>query len=49
MRSIRSVRGGVALDVVLAIGLVLLAGFALNRIGVTLPEVLTGFRHFVHG
>jgi|HubBroStandDraft_5_1064220.scaffolds.fasta_scaffold2275293_1 hypothetical protein len=49
MRSMRSVRGGVVLDVVVAAGLILLTGFALERIGVTLPQLLAGFRHFVRG
>jgi len=49
MRSMRSVRGGVVLDVVVAIGLILLTGFALERLGVSLPQLLSGFRHFLHG
>jgi len=49
MRSMRSVRGGVVLDVVVAVGLILLTGFALERLGVSLPQLLSGFRHFLHG
>jgi hypothetical protein len=49
MRSIRSVRGGVVLDVVVALGLIVLSGFALDRLGITLPQILSGFRHFLHG
>jgi hypothetical protein len=45
----RSVRGGVALDVVVAIGLILLSGFALDRLGFSFPQILSGFRHFLHG
>jgi hypothetical protein len=49
MRSIRSLRGGVLLDAVLALGLGMIAAFALDRLGVTLPILLTGVRHFLHG
>ncbi len=49
MRSIRSSRGGVLLDAVVALGLLMIAAFTLNRLGVTLPILLTGVRHFLHG
>lgn len=49
MRRIRSTRGGVLLDAVVALGLFVLTAFALNRIGVTLPVLLAGVRHFLHG
>jgi hypothetical protein len=49
MRTIHSTRGGIALDIIVALGLVLLVGFALDRVGVSLPELLSGFRHFVRG
>jgi len=49
MRRIRSIRGGVLLDAVVALGLFVITAFALVRIGVTLPDLLTGVRHFLHG
>jgi hypothetical protein len=49
MRRIHSNRGGVLLDAVVALGLFVLAAFALNRVGITLPVLLTGVHHFLHG
>ena len=42
----RSRRGGVLLDAVVAIGLLLLAGFALSHFGLTFSQVASGARHF---
>jgi len=46
MRLHRSQRGGVLLDAVVALGLLLLAGFALSHLGFTFSEVVSGARHF---
>ncbi len=43
---LRSVRGGVLLDAVLVLGLVLLAAFALDRLGLSFGEILHGARQF---
>lgn len=42
----RNRRGGVLLDLVLAVGLVLLAAFALYALGITFGEILSGAGHF---
>jgi len=42
----RSVRGGVLLDGFLAVGLLLLGGFALDRLGLTLGEIVRGASQF---
>ncbi len=39
-------RGGVLLDLVLAVGLILLVAFALFTLGITFGEILSGARHF---
>ncbi|MGA8274750.1 MAG: hypothetical protein WB789_05745 [Thermoplasmata archaeon] len=49
MRRIRSTRGGVLLDAVVALGLFVITAFALNRLGVTFPILLSGVHHFLHG
>lgn len=46
MRIHRSRRGGVLLDAVVVIGLLLLAGFALSHFGFTFSEVVNGARNF---
>lgn len=46
MRLHRSPRGGVLLDAVVALGLLLLAAFALAHFGITFSEVVRGARHF---
>jgi hypothetical protein len=42
----RSTRGGVLLDLVIAVGLVLLAAFAFSRLGISFHELIEGARHF---
>lgn len=42
----RSSRGGVLIDAVLALGLLLLAAFALERIGISFEEILRGALRF---
>jgi hypothetical protein len=42
----RSVRGGVVLDLVVALGLVLLAAFALESIGITWADLLRSAARF---
>ncbi len=42
----RSSRGGVLLDAVLALGLILLAAFALERVGISFGEILHSAFHF---
>jgi hypothetical protein len=49
MRRIRSQRGGVLLDAVLALGLLLVSAYALNRIGISFPELLAGAHRFFAG
>jgi hypothetical protein len=44
---IRSGRGGVILDVVVALGLLVLAAFALSHIGITLPDLIHGVQRFL--
>jgi hypothetical protein len=39
-------RGGVLLDLVLVVALVLLGAFALNYLGVTFSQILNGASHF---
>lgn len=39
-------QGGVLLDAVLALGLILVAAFALNALGVTFPQILQGAEQF---
>jgi hypothetical protein len=39
-------RGGVLLDLVLSLGLVLLAAFALNSLGISFHEILHGALQF---
>jgi hypothetical protein len=39
-------RGGVVLDIVLAVGLILLGAFVLYSLGITLGEILSGAAHF---
>jgi hypothetical protein len=39
-------RGGVLLDFVLVVGLVLLGAFALDLVGVTFVQILHGAAHF---
>jgi len=46
MRLHRSRRGGVLLDAVMVVGLLLLAGFALSHLGITFSEVVRGARQF---
>lgn len=46
IRRLRSPRAGVALDLVVAAGLVLLAAFALSRLGIGFHELLDGARRF---
>ncbi|MCI4365990.1 MAG: hypothetical protein L3K10_08070 [Thermoplasmata archaeon] len=49
VRHIRSERGGVLLDGVLALGLFLLFAYALDRVGITLPQLLAGAHRFIGG
>jgi hypothetical protein len=42
----RSVRGGVVLDLVVAVGLVLLAAFALESIGITWGDLVHSVARF---
>jgi hypothetical protein len=42
----RNRRGGVLLDFVIAIGLILLASFFLYSVGITLGDLLRGAAHF---
>lgn len=44
---IRSVRGGVLLDGAVVLVFLALTAFALDRVGVTLPVLLQGIRHFL--
>lgn len=45
----RGGRGGVLLDAVVAIGLIVLAAFALSRVGIGFHEILNGaWRFFAH-
>ena len=46
MRRIRSRRGGVVLDLVIAVGLILVAAFVLSRAGIDLHELIEGARRF---
>jgi hypothetical protein len=46
MRLHRSRRGGVLLDAVMVIGLLLLGAFALSHLGITFSEVVRGARQF---
>jgi hypothetical protein len=39
-------RGGVLLDLVLIVALVLLGAFALNLLGITLADIVSGAEHF---
>jgi hypothetical protein len=49
MSRMRSIRGGVLLDGVVALGLFVLAAYALYRVGITLPMLIGGVRHFIQG
>ncbi len=46
MRRFRSERGGVLLDAVLAVGIILLAAYGLAHVGLTFSQVLHGARYF---
>ena len=46
MSRMRSRRGGVLLDLVIAIGLILLVAFALSHVGIDLHQLLEGARRF---
>jgi hypothetical protein len=46
MRPLRSIRGGILLDAVLAIGVVLLGAFVLAHFGVTFSQVIGGAQQF---
>lgn len=48
-RRFRSRRGGVLLDLVLAVLVLGLAAFALNSMGVTFGQLVHGIAHFVNG
>jgi hypothetical protein len=39
-------RGGVVLDLVLAVALILVGAYALDRVGLSFGELLLGARHF---
>ena len=43
---VRSQRGGVLLDLVLVVALVLLGALALDLLGITLSDLLNGAGHF---
>jgi hypothetical protein len=43
---VRSTRGGVVLDLVIAVGLILLATFVLTAVGVTWSDLVNGFVRF---
>jgi hypothetical protein len=43
---IHSRRGGVLLDAVIAMGLILFMAYALDRIGISFAEILQGAAHF---
>jgi hypothetical protein len=45
-RGARRERGGVALDVVVGAGLILLTAFALDRVGISFGEILSGAGRF---
>jgi hypothetical protein len=45
-RGLRSQRGGVLLDGVLGLSLILLGAFALDRLGLHFGEILNGARQF---
>ena len=45
-RNLRSPRGGALLDGIVALSLVLLGAFALDRLGLTFGEILAGARQF---
>jgi len=49
MRRIRSTRAGILLDAILGLGVILLGAFALDRLGITLPQLLTHLHHFIAG
>jgi len=42
----RSSRGGIVLDLVIAVGLILLATFVLTAVGVTWSDLVNGFVRF---
>jgi len=42
----RNRRGGVLLDIVVAVGLIVLAAFVLSRLGIGFHEILGGARRF---
>jgi hypothetical protein len=42
----RSTRGGVVLDLVIAFGIILLAAFALESLGISFAELLQDAGHF---
>lgn len=46
-RRLSSRRGGLLLDAVLSVGVVLVGAYLLAAAGITLPILLEGFRHFV--
>ncbi|MGA7923543.1 MAG: hypothetical protein WCA77_06165 [Thermoplasmata archaeon] len=48
-RRLRNRRGGVLLDLVLAVLVLGLAAFALNAMGVTFGQLVHGIAHFVNG
>jgi hypothetical protein len=43
---IQSRRGGVLLDAVIAMGMILLMAYALDRLGISFAEILQGAAHF---
>lgn len=43
---VRSIRGGIVLDLVVAVGLVLLATFVLTAVGITWSDLVNGFVRF---
>jgi hypothetical protein len=45
-RSLHSPRGGALLDGIVGLSLVLLGAFALDRMGLTFGEILSGARQF---
>ncbi|MFZ1024496.1 MAG: hypothetical protein WAN87_10230 [Thermoplasmata archaeon] len=43
---IHSRRGGVLLDAVIAMGMILLMAYALDRLGISFADILQGAAHF---
>jgi hypothetical protein len=46
-RKLQSRRGGILLDGVLSIVFLALAAYGLSRLGITLPQIVTGIRQFI--